>query len=85
MPAISKKFAKLQIKSESPPTPEPHIKLESPPTPEPYMQRSASSLKRPATDELPDRECKGSESFGKVRRHVEFKREEDLLDSKMAM
>jgi hypothetical protein len=29
------------------------------------MQRSASSLKRPATDELPDRECKGSESPGK--------------------
>jgi hypothetical protein len=59
MPATSKKFAKLQIKSESPPTPEPH------------MQRSTSSLKRPATDELPDRECKGSESPGKdaIRRN----------------
>jgi hypothetical protein len=97
MPATSKKFARMQIKSESPPTPEPYIKSESPstpepyiksespPTPEPHMQRPTSSLKRSATHELPDRKFDGSESFGKVRRHVEFKKEEDLEDSGMAM
>ena len=56
MPA-STNFAKLKIKSNSPSSPEPHI------------QRSTSSLKRPATDEPLDRGCNGSESPGRDAVH----------------
>jgi hypothetical protein len=57
MPTTSTKFAKLRIESSSPPTPEPHL------------QKSTSSLKRPATDEPFDRECNGSESPRKDAAH----------------
>jgi hypothetical protein len=50
MPATSIQFRKLRIASDSPLIPEPH------------MQRSTSSLKRPAVDEPVDRECNAAES-----------------------
>ena len=54
---VSIEFAKLRIKSNSSPTPEPHVR------------RSTSSLKRPATDEPFDRDCNESDSSGKDAVH----------------
>ena len=100
--AISKKSAGIKSEYRSPPSFSPdrsltsatneefaklQIKLEYSPTPEPPMQGSTSSLKRSATDELSDRKCDGSESFGEVavRRCVRVKKEEERQDSGLAM